>query len=133
MPTFVSLIELRPEHRPEATKNVQERYEAAAAIVESHGGEVVATYYGDIAGYDAMVILEFPDRESFERADIEYSMDPSVETDVFQVRSHEEYAELVERTLGEQAVRPRFFRRARFPSTSRTPDAGRWATPVSTL
>ena len=101
MSTFITLIEVGAEHEAEAMRNVGERYEEAVALVESQGGEVKGTYYGDIAGYDAMVISEFPDRESLDKADIRYSMTPSVRTDVFEAHEQASFASLVEETLRE--------------------------------
>lgn len=99
MPTFITLIEIGAEHEAEAMRNVTERYEEAVALVESHGGEVKDVYYGDIAGYDAMVVSEFPDRASIDRADVRYSMSPSVKTDVFAVHDREEFEALVDEAL----------------------------------
>ncbi|MFB6117857.1 GYD domain-containing protein [Halosegnis sp.] len=101
MPTFVTLIDIRPDHQAEAIQNVRERYEEAVALVESQGGEVKGTYYGDIAGYDALVVSEFPDRASLERANALYSMDPSVETEVTQVHTQAAYADIVDEALSE--------------------------------
>lgn len=61
-----------------------------------------ATYYGDIAGYDALTVTEFPDRESFDKTDILYSMSPAVKTDVTEVQSAEAYLSRVEETLSER-------------------------------
>lgn len=101
MATFVTLIEIQPEHAAEGMQNIEERYEDATQLVEAHGGEVKGVYYGNIAGYDALVISEFPDRESFEKADILYSMEPSVEADAVQVHPYDEYVDLIDEALGE--------------------------------
>lgn len=101
MPTYMTLIEFTAESEVGAIQEARDRYEEAVALVESQGGEVKATYYGDIAGYDALTITEFPDRESLDKTDILYSMSPAVKTDVTEVQSAEAYLSLVEETLGE--------------------------------
>ncbi|WP_435184927.1 GYD domain-containing protein [Halobellus sp. EA9] len=101
MATFLTFIEIQPEHRAEVTRNFDERFEEAVELVESNGGEVKDVYFGNIAGYDAMTVTEFPDRESIERADILYNMDPAIDADVTRVHPSEEYAQLIGEAVGE--------------------------------
>jgi len=101
MPTYITLIEFTAEGEAEAIQSARDRYEEAVGLVESQGGEVKGTYYGDIAGYDALVVTEFPDRESFDRADVLYGMNPGLKTDVTEVHTPEEHFSVVEETLSE--------------------------------
>ncbi|MFB6091724.1 MAG: GYD domain-containing protein [Haloquadratum sp.] len=101
MPTFITLIEIGAEHQAKNLQNVRERYEEAVEIVESNGGEVKGTYFGDIAGYDVLTISEFPDRQSFDKADILYNMSEEVKADAVEVRPYDEFASLVDEALSE--------------------------------
>lgn len=101
MPTFVTLVEFTADLREERLAKAGERYEGSVELVESYGGEVKGVYYGDIAGYDAMTITEYPDRESHDKALLEYDMSPNVKTDSFEVRTPEEHFELVDDVVGD--------------------------------
>ena len=105
MPTFATLIEYEADAEAEALEQIRERFEDASGLVEAHGGEVKATYFGSIAGYDAMTVTEFPDREAFEKANVMYSMNPAIKAETAEVHSYEEYATLVEETMREHAGR----------------------------
>ncbi len=94
MGTYISLV----RYTDQGIRNIREspqRLDAARKAFESMGGQLKHWYLAMSGRYDAVVISEFPDAETAERATLVIESLGSIRTEGFRVFTEDEYRKLI--------------------------------------
>ncbi len=94
MATYISLV----RYTDQGVRNIKEspqRLDAARKAFKAMGGELKQWYLAMSGHYDAVVISEFPDAETAERATLAIESLGSIRTEGFRAFTEDEYRKLI--------------------------------------
>ena len=93
MPTYISLV----RYTDQGMRNIREspaRLDAAKNAFSAMGGELKQWYLA-MGRYDAVVVSEFPDDETAEKAQLAIAALGSIRAEGFRVFTEDEYRDLI--------------------------------------
>lgn len=99
MPTYVSLVKKTEQGREIDAKDVRERQQLGRDLIEEHGGEEEAVYYG-LCRYDFIGVWDFPDTESVAKLQLAAEQTGLLDFETFEVFTPDEWDTILEDALG---------------------------------
>ncbi len=93
MPHYISFLRYT-QKGIESIKQSPSHLDAAKKLFESHGGKM-KTFYLTLGQYDAIVISEFPNDESYAKAALAAGSEGNVHTETLRTFTEDEYRKLI--------------------------------------